>query len=60
MIQWAFFKIIEVKGGHWVKKYEFGQTEKKSIYQFVKTRIYAFMTYGHFLLKGSSNWRFVI
>ena len=60
MIQWAIFKIIEAKGGHLVKKWEFGQTEKILIYQFFKTRIYAFMIHGQFLPKSNSNWRFVI
>ena len=59
MIQWAFFKKIEAKGGRSVKKWEFGQTEKK-LYQFFKTRIYAFMNYGQFLPKRRSSWRFVI
>ena len=60
IIQWAVFKIIEAKGGRLVKKWEFGQTEKILIYQFFKTRIYAFMIHGQFLPKSSSNWRFVI
>ena len=51
---------IEVKRGHLVKKWEFGQKKKILIYQFFKTRIYAFMAHGQFLLKSSSNWRFVI
>ena len=50
---------MEVKRGHFVKKWEFGQ-RKKNIYQFFKIRIYAFMTYGQFPLKSSSNLRFVI
>ena len=60
IIQWAVFKIIEAKGGRLVKKWEFGQTEKILIYQFFKTRIYAFMIHGQFLPKSNSNWRFVI
>ena len=34
--------------------------EKNLIYQFLKTRICAFMTYGQFLPKSSSNLRFVV
>ena len=51
---------IEVKRGHLVKKWEFGQTKKILIYQFFKTRICAFMTYGQFPPKSSSNLRSVI
>ena len=51
---------IEVKRGHLVKKWEFGQKKKILIYQFFKTRICAFMTYGQFPPKSSSNLRFVI
>ena len=51
---------IEVKRGHFFKKWEFGQTKKKLIYQFFKTRICTFMTYGQFLPKISTNLRFVI
>ena len=58
MIQWAIFKIIEAKGGHLVKKWEFGQMEKRIIYHFFKTRIYSFMAYGQFPPKSKS--RFVI
>ena len=51
---------MEVKRGHLVKKWEFGQTKKILVYQFFKTRICAFMTYGQFPPKSSSNLRFVI
>ena len=51
---------IEVKRGHLVKKWEFGQMKKILIYQFIKTRICAFMTYDQFPPKSSSNLRFVI
>ena len=51
---------IEVKRGHLVKKWEFGQKKICLLYQFFKTRICAFMTYGQFLPKSSSNLRFVI
>ena len=51
---------IEVKRGNLVKKWEFGEMKKILIYQFFKTRICAFMTYGQFLPKSSSNLRFVI
>ena len=54
------FLKIEVKGGRLVKKWEFGQTKKNSLYQFFKTRICAFMTYGQFLPKSASNLMFVI
>ena len=54
------WKIIEVKGGWYVKKLEFDQTKKNFIYQFFKTRICAFMTYGRFLPKSSLNSSFVI
>ena len=51
---------IEVKRGHLVKKWEFSQMKTILLYQFFKTRICAFMTYGQFLPKSSSNWKFVI
>ena len=51
---------IEVKRGHLVKKWEFGQTKKILLYQFFKTRICAFMTYGQFPPKSTSNLRSVI
>ena len=54
------FLKIEVKGGRLVKKWEFGQTKKNSLYQFFKTRICAFMTYGQYPPKISSNLNFVI
>ena len=53
-------KKIEVKGGRLVKKWEFGQTKKKSLYKFFKTRICAFMTYGQFPPRSSSSLKFVI
>ena len=56
----ALCKKIEVKGGRYVKKLEFDQTKKNLIYQFFKTRICAFMTYGQFLPKSTSNLMFVI
>ena len=56
----ALCKKIEVKGGWYVKKLEFDQTKKNLIYQFFKTRICAFMTYGRFLPKSSLNSSFVI
>ena len=46
-------KIFEVKGGQDAKKLEFGQTEKKLLYQLFKTRIFSFMTYGQFPPKSS-------
>ena len=49
-------KKIEVEGGRLVKKWEFGQTKKNLIYQFFKTRICAFVTYGQFPPKSSSIW----
>ena len=51
---------IEVKRGHLVKKWEFGQTKEISLYNFFKTRICAYMTYGQFPPKCSSNLRSVI
>ena len=51
---------IEVKRGHLVKKWEFGQKKIFLLYQFFKTRICAFMTYGQFPPKSSSNLRFVV
>ena len=42
------------------QKVRIWSNKKKLIYQFFKTRICAFMTYGQFLPNSSSNLRFVI
>ena len=42
------------------QKVRIWSNEKILIYQFFKTRICAFMTYGQFLPKSSSNLTFVI
>ena len=44
----------------WSKSENLVKRKKKILYQFFKTRICAFMTYGQFLPKSISNLRFVI
>ena len=60
LINFRTCKNIEVKRSHLVKKWEFVHTKKNLLYQFFKTRICAFMTYGQFPPKSRSNLRFAV
>ena len=44
-------EIIEVKGGHLVKKWEFGQTEKILIHNFLKLEYVLLWPMANFCLK---------
>ena len=56
----AFLKKIEVKGGHGVKKWEFGKTKIFLKYQLFIRFNFVFMYYGRFPPKSSLKLRFVL
>ena len=56
----AFLKKIEVKGGRCVKKWEFGKKKFFLIYQLFIRFNFVFMYYGQFPPKSSLKLRFVL
>ena len=56
----AFLKKIEVKGGQCVKKWEFGKKKIFLIYQLFIRFNFVFMYYGHFPPKSSQKLIFVL
>ena len=51
---------LRSKEATWAKSENLVKRKKDILYQLFKTRIYAFMTYGQFQPKTSSNLKFVI
>ena len=60
MLDSAFLKTIEVKGGLCVKKWEFRKTNFFPKYQLFIRFIFVFIYYGQFLPKSSLKLRFVL
>ena len=56
----AFLKKIEVKGGQCVKKWELGKKKIFPIYQLSIRFNFVFMYYGHFPPKSSQKLIFVL